>query len=436
MSSTTGVRTALKRSTSSSAPATTVALGVVLNPIYDHISSSSSFLVPLFRHYFSSWTDQAVAQRRRPRLGPCPPDVIDNTLSLAARLSRGQLRLDAVPRCWTHRRAPPAGGARAEVDALATRARRPLSSGRRSDLNDPKLITPRQAGGYGLPRSRTMTSTTHSTSRSPASGRGTTPTSAHSGAVARRWRGRSFTADVVVVPRPGTRPSGRPSRNPGHRFIGYLRGPTIRSATGPRQSAGARSARLDSRFARRCCSCSPYTPMLFMGEESAARTPWQFFTSTRPELGRGRPDRPPHRVLRARLGGGGHPRPAVPGHLRAVHLDWRELSVPGFAGSARLVPRPDHAPASSTPKSPIQLGTLHVSPARRPSLVLHRGDLRLACNLVGEVDNVAWTGPSAWCCCVGEGDSCGAVLEMPPESFAVVSTADRAPPGERPSAVE
>jgi len=29
----------------------------------------------------------------------------------------------------------------------------------------------------------------------------------------------------------------------------------------------------------------------------------------------------------------------------------------------------------------------------------------------------------------------GRVLKMPPESFAVVSTVDQAPPGERPSAV-
>ena len=32
---------------------------------------------------------------------------------------------------------------------------------------------------------------------------------------------------------------------------------------------------------------SPFTPMLFMGEEWAASTPWQFFTShPEPELGR------------------------------------------------------------------------------------------------------------------------------------------------------
>ena len=37
-----------------------------------------------------------------------------------------------------------------EVEALSTHLGRPLSLIAESDLNDPRLVTPREAGGYGL----------------------------------------------------------------------------------------------------------------------------------------------------------------------------------------------------------------------------------------------------------------------------------------------
>ncbi len=60
------------------------------------------------------------------------------------------LRLDAVHALVDHRAVHLLEELSQEVDALSTHLGRPLTLIAESDLNDPKLITPRAAGGYGL----------------------------------------------------------------------------------------------------------------------------------------------------------------------------------------------------------------------------------------------------------------------------------------------
>ena len=94
-------------------------------------------------------------------------------------------------------------------------------------------------------------------------------------------------------------------------------------ATGDRLTAAPlpRPARLGAALVL----TSPFTPMLFMGEEWGARTPWQFFTSTRSRSSReavaeGRTaEFAEHGWDAARRA-----RPAGPGHLPRSKLDWTE----------------------------------------------------------------------------------------------------------------
>jgi maltooligosyltrehalose trehalohydrolase len=84
-------------------------------------------------------------------------------------------------------------------------------------------------------------------------------------------------------------PWGRPvdpERHRGHRFLGYGQDhdQVGNRAVGDRISATASPGRLAAAAA--LVLTSPFTPMLFMGEEWGASTPWQFFTShPEPELG-------------------------------------------------------------------------------------------------------------------------------------------------------
>ena len=60
------------------------------------------------------------------------------------------LRLDAVHALVDHNAVHLLEQMAAEVESLSTHLGRPLSLIAESDLNDPRLITPREAGGYGL----------------------------------------------------------------------------------------------------------------------------------------------------------------------------------------------------------------------------------------------------------------------------------------------
>ena len=75
------------------------------------------------------------------------------------------LRLDAVHALQDHRAVHLLEELAAAVDALAAATGRSLVLVAESDLNDPRLITAREAGGYGLARSGTTTSTTRCTPR-------------------------------------------------------------------------------------------------------------------------------------------------------------------------------------------------------------------------------------------------------------------------------
>ena len=76
--------------------------------------------------------------------------------------------------------------------------------------------------------------------------------------------------------------------------------------------------------------CGPFTPMLFMGEEWAASTPFQFFTShPEPDLGRATAEGRIAEFERMGWDAVRGARPAGPGDLRAV-----EAGLVGAVGAA------------------------------------------------------------------------------------------------------
>ena len=122
---------------------------------------------------------------------------------------------------------------------------------------------------------------------------------------------------------------GRPvdrERTPGFRFVGYLQDHDQigNRATGDRIGATASSGLIEVGAA--LVLCSPFSPMLFMGEEWNASTPWQFFTShPEPELadavrnGR-RSEFASHGWSESDV-----PDPQDPATFEASKLDWAEI---------------------------------------------------------------------------------------------------------------
>ena len=76
--------------------------------------------------------------------------IIDNALMWLRDYHVDGLRLDAVHALRDNRATHLLEELAVEVEALSAHVGRPLSLIAESDLNDPRLITAREAGGYGL----------------------------------------------------------------------------------------------------------------------------------------------------------------------------------------------------------------------------------------------------------------------------------------------
>ena len=125
-------------------------MGVVLDVVYNHLGPSGAYL-DRFGPYFAGSTiwgptlnlDGAHSE-------PVRRYMIDNALMWLRDFHVDGLRLDAVHALRDGRATHVLEQLAVEVEALSTHVGRPLSLIAESDLNDPKLITAREGGGYWL----------------------------------------------------------------------------------------------------------------------------------------------------------------------------------------------------------------------------------------------------------------------------------------------
>ena len=199
---------------------------------------------------------------------------------------------------------------------------RPLTLIAESDLNDPRMVTPREAGGLGPRRAveRRLP---------PRRARGADRGDER---LLRRLRAAGGAGEGVrarLLPRRHVRLASAAARHgvpvdtatmPTWRLV--VCQPEPRPDRQPRPRRPPRRPPLDDDqlvCAALLTLAGPFTPMLFQGEEWAASTPFQFFTShPEPELGRGGRATGRRAEFARRLGRAGGPRPAGPGHLRAL----------------------------------------------------------------------------------------------------------------------
>jgi maltooligosyltrehalose trehalohydrolase len=167
----------------------------------------------------------------------------------------------------------------AQVQALAAMLSRELILVAESDANDPQLVTSREAGGYGLTGqwSDDFHHAVHAAITGERQGyycdfgsmaalaKTYTRVFFHDGTWS-AFRGRTHGRQVDV------------SRIPAHRFLGYLQNhdQVGNRATGDRIAATLAPDLV--KVGAGLILTGPYTPMLFMGEEWGADTPWQYFT--------------------------------------------------------------------------------------------------------------------------------------------------------------
>jgi len=401
-------------------------LGVVLDVVYNHIGPSGAYL-DRFGPYFAGSNIWGPALNVD---GPGSDEVrryvIDNACGWLRDFHVDALRLDAVHAIVDRRAMHLLEELAVAVDALSAGLRRPLSLIAESDLNDPKLITSREANGYGL--TAQWCDDIHHALHVALTGetQGYYADFAAPDALEAALRSAYFHVGTWSSFR--GRSHGHPvdiHRIPGSRFVCYLQNHDQigNRAQGDRLSASVPPGLLACGAA--IVFCSPYTPMIFMGEEWAASTPWQFFSSF-PDPDLAEAVRRGRRAEFAAHGWGEAevPDPTSPETVERSRLDWEEVTAPGHRWMLEmyraLIALRRRYPELADPR--LDRFTVGSGPGER-WLVLHRGLLRLACNLAGEWDNVRLDRPvGVVLLASAEVTHSGCVLELPPESFALVTT--------------
>jgi malto-oligosyltrehalose trehalohydrolase len=255
-------------------------LAVLLDVVYNHVGIGNRLadFGPYFTQaHHTPWgpavnLDQAGSDQVR-------AFVIDNALMWLRDYHLDGLRLDAVHALEDQRALPLLEELAGRVDTLRAALGRELVLIAESDLNDPRLVTAREAGGSGL--TAQWSDDFHHALHALLTG-----------------ERQGYYADFGSLPclakvltrvffHDGTwsefrdRSHGRPVdrlRLPAHRFLGYLQD---HDQIGNR-ATGDRIADLVTteliKVGAGLVLTAPFTPMLFMGEEWGADTPWQYFT--------------------------------------------------------------------------------------------------------------------------------------------------------------
>ncbi|WP_330241267.1 malto-oligosyltrehalose trehalohydrolase [Streptomyces sp. NBC_00525] len=265
-------------------------LAVVLDVVHNHLGPSGNYL-PLFGPYFTEthhtpWG--AAVNLDAPGSDEVRAFLLGSALAWLRDYRLDGLRLDAVHALADTRALTFLEELSAAVDALSAELGRPLPLIAESDLCDPRTTTPREEGGLGLHAqwNDDFHHCLHTALTGEAQGYYADFAAAPLAGLAKTMT-RAFFHDGTYSSFRG-RTHGRPvdvTRTAAHRFVGYAQ---THDQIGNR-ALGDRLAASLSPGLLACAAAlvltGPFTPMLFMGEEWGARTPWQFFTDhTDPEL--------------------------------------------------------------------------------------------------------------------------------------------------------
>jgi maltooligosyltrehalose trehalohydrolase len=370
-------------------------LAVCLDVVYNHLGPSGNYL-PLFGPYFTDkhhtpWgsavnlDDDGAPEVRR--------WIIDNALMWLRDVHIDALRLDAVHALEDDSDVHLLAELAREVDALSAAVRRPLSLVAESDLNLPTTVLPFEAGGLGM--TAQWSDDFHHALHTLLTGEGqgyyadfaedsySALTRTLTGAFFHDGRHSSF-RDA-----PWGAPVDR-STVPGWRFMGYLQthDQVGNRAVGDRIGQGISGGL--ARIGAALVLTAPFTPMLFMGEEWGASTPWQYFTShEEPALAEA--VRAGRRREFAAHGWASEdvPDPQDPATVTASTLRWDELAEPQHADLLAwhrdLIALRRTEPDLSDPR----LDRVAVSSdATAQWVVVTRGDVRVVCNLAPTAQDV------------------------------------------------
>ncbi|MEU3214907.1 malto-oligosyltrehalose trehalohydrolase [Streptomyces sp. NPDC006971] len=365
-------------------------LAVVLDVVHNHLGPSGNHL-PAFGPYFTDahhtpWG--AAVNLDAPGSDEVRAYLLGSALAWLRDYRIDGLRLDAVHALADSRALTFLEELSAAADALSAELGRPLPLIAESDRCDPRTTTPREAGGIGLHAqwNDDFHHALHTALTGESQGYYADFAAAPLAAVAKTVTSGFFHNGTYSAFRGRTH--GRPvdiARTPAHRFVGYAQ-------THDQIGNRARGDRLAATLSPGLLACAaalvltgPFTPMLFMGEEWGARSPWQYFTDhTDPTLAEA--VRTGRRREFASHGWAADdiPDPQDPATRDRSCLDWsepdREPHARLLAWYRRLIALRRTLPDLADP----DLASVRTAFDERARwLAYRRGDLRMAVNLGG-----------------------------------------------------
>lgn len=309
-------------------------IAVIQDVVYNHLGPSGNYL-PEFGPYLragsrNTWGDSVNLDEPAVR-----EFILQNALMWMQDYHVDGLRLDAVHALRDEQPVHILRDLAERADALSAQLNRPLTLIAESDLNDPTLILPREAGGYGL--TAQWSDDWHHAAHVALTGEtvGYYADFAAETAVAKVSEDGFFHDGSLSTFRGRPHGSPIPAEVPTWRLVTFAQDHDQigNRAAGDRLSATLSTDRLA--VAAVLTMTAPGTPMLFMGEEWGASTPWQFFTShPEPELGRATAKGRIAEFAQMGWDPDAVPDPQDPETFERSHLDWREVDE---AGHARLL---------------------------------------------------------------------------------------------------
>lgn len=398
-------------------------LGVLIDAVFNHLGPSGNYL-PRFGPYLSAGSNP---------WGECinvadadSDEVRRHIIECALRWMRDfhadGLRLDAVHALMDTTAVHILEELSSETDELATQLGRPLSLIAESDLNDPRLITPRDRGGYGM--TAQWDDDIHHAIHTAVSGErqgyyadfGTLST------LATTLKHGYFHAGTYSSFR--HRRHGRPldtATIPATRLLAYT---LTHDQVGNRAIGDRPSQNLDfGQLAVKAALVlgSPYTAMLFMGEEWGSSSPFQFFSShPEPELARATAEGRKAEFAQHGWDADEVPDPQDPATFARSKVNWDEVGISEHARLLEvyrgLIALRRNEPDLADP----WLDHLRIDfDERQHWIVMHRGALAVACNLGATPADVPITGEVllAW-----DQPIVGETTVLPGHSFAILRT--------------
>ena len=262
-------------------------LGVVVDVVYNHAGPAVNHLErfgPYFTDRYTTPWGRAV-NLDGPDSDSVRQFLVDNAVMWLRDYHCDGLRLDAVHAIVDTSALHLLEELAVAVQTLSAEVGRELFVVAESDLNDPRLVRAREAGGYGIDAqwSDDFHHALHVALTGEQRGHYSDFAGLHDVATTLQ---RAFVYDGRYSRRRRRRHGRAPAGIAGSRFVGYLQN---HDQVGNRPEGGRIGHLVDGRrltVGAALVLLSPFVPLLFQGEEWGATAPFQYFTDHDDELGR------------------------------------------------------------------------------------------------------------------------------------------------------